>query len=152
MSDCREPGGSPADPVHPLLALVPHAPPLLLVDTLQLISEEACRTRTRVDPAAWYAQADGSMPAWFGLELMAQTAAVFNGHRASQLGLPPAMGYLLGTRDYTCSQPAFPAGAILEVEARLLYAATFNQSAMLCQIHLGDTPVATATLKFYEQP
>ena len=129
---------------------VPHAAPLLLLDTLHRVSEEVCLTRTTVDPQAWYAEPDGSMPAWFGLELMAQTAAAFNGHWAGQRGLPPAMGYLVGTRDFQSSLPCFPAGALLEVEARPLYAATFGQSAMTCAIRLLGATVASATLKFFE--
>jgi predicted hotdog family 3-hydroxylacyl-ACP dehydratase len=130
-----------------VLDRVPHRPPLLLIDTLRTVSDQGCIAQVRVDPAAWYAQADGAMGAWFGLELMAQTAAAFNGHGASA-GAPPAVGYLLGTREYRCSVPQFPAGAVLDVEVRVLYPETFGQSAMDCEIrHLG-MPVANGTLKF----
>lgn len=134
----------------PLQELVPHRPPLLLIDALQSVSAEACVALARVDPTAWYALSDGTMPAWFGLELMAQTAAAFNGHHARARGAGPALGFLLGTRDYRSSVSGFPAGAVLEVEARVHYAATFGQSAMTCEIRHLQTPVAQATLKFFE--
>ena len=129
---------------------VPHAAPLLLLDALSWVSEDACVALARVDPGAWYAGEDGAMPAWFGLELMAQAAAAFNGHRAAELSLPPAVGYLLGTRDYQSAVPSFPGGATLEVEARLLYPKTFGQSAMTCEIRHLDACVASATLRFFE--
>jgi predicted hotdog family 3-hydroxylacyl-ACP dehydratase len=137
---------------HALQGLLPHAPPLLIIDSLVRVSDEACVTTTLVNPDSWYAQPDGSMPAWFGLELMAQTAAVFIGHLALGRGSDPAIGYLLGTRSYTASVPSFPSGAQLEVEAVILQRSIFNQSAMTCEIRHGGTLVASAILKFFEQP
>jgi predicted hotdog family 3-hydroxylacyl-ACP dehydratase len=128
---------------------VPHQPPMLLIEALRSVDGEACVALARVDAAAWYADADGAMPAWFGVELMAQAAAAFNGHAAQKEGLPPAIGYLVGTKEYRSTVPRFPAGAELEVEARLLYPATFGQSAMTCEIRHRDVAVASATLKFF---
>ena len=136
--------------MEPDRPLVPHQPPLLLLDAILDASESSCTARVTVDPDAWYAEPGGAMPAWFGLELMAQTAAAFNGRRARGQGRPPALGYLIGTREYVSTLPRFPAGATLEVAARELYPATFGQSAMTCEIRHQGSVVASATLKFFE--
>lgn len=130
---------------------VPHRPPLLLLDSLEEVSESSCLTRLRVDPDAWYADAEGAMPAWFGLELMAQTAAAHAGwkHRHAEA---PGGGYLLGTRRYQSSLACFPGNATLEIHAQLDYAGVFGQSAFLCSIRWNETTVAEATLRVLETP
>ena len=91
------------------------------------------------------------MPAWFGLELMAQTAAAHSGwkHRDDPF---PKGGMLLGTRRYHSALDRFPAGAILEIHAQLDYAGVFGQSAFVCQILLDGAIVAEATLRVLETP
>ncbi len=60
---------------------------------------------------------DGSLPAWVGVEIMAQSVAAFAGCHARQAGQPVELGFLLGTRSYQCNVEAFPAGADLRVRA-----------------------------------
>lgn len=130
--------------------LVLHRPPLLLLDGIQEATEEKCIARVRVDPAAWYAESDGSMPGWFGIELMAQTITAYSGSRKRLLGIPPRIGFNLGTRNYESWMPRFPAGEILEVEIRLHYFDESGLSAFACEIrHLGQL-VARAIVKTFE--
>jgi predicted hotdog family 3-hydroxylacyl-ACP dehydratase len=127
-----------------------HRPPLLLLDCIQEATEESCLATVRVDPTAWYAEPDGAMPGWFGIELMAQAVSAFSGSNKHRVGLPPRIGFLLGTRDYECRVPRFPAGEALEVEVRLNYFDESGLSAFACEIRqLGQT-VARATLKTFE--
>jgi len=135
----------------PVQELLPHRPPLLLIDILEDATVDSCITNVRVDPGAWYAGPDGAMPAWFGLELMAQTAAAYSGYHKRSANMPPGGGYLLGTRRYECTTPLFPRDAILEVEAKVDYANVFGQSAFVCEIRLQGTVVASATLKVIEK-
>ena len=135
----------------PIQAFLPHRPPLLLLDGIVDVSESSCHTRLWVDPTAWYAEPDGAMPAWFGLELMAQTAAAHSGWK-HRFDPSPKGGYLLGTRRYRCSLDRFPGHATLEVQVQLDYAGVFGQSAFVCQIFLGGATVAEATLRVLETP
>lgn len=135
----------------PVLDLLPHRPPILLIDTLAEAAGDACLARIEVNPGAWYAGPDGAMPAWFGLELMAQTAAAFGGYRKRSANKPPTGGYLLGTRRYACTVPRFPGNATLEVVATVDYEDVFGQSAFACAIRLQGTIVATATVKVIEK-
>ena len=132
------------------IPLVPHRPPLLLIDAVREVDGERCLTSTRVDPEAWYADPDGAMPAWFGLELMAQTIAAFSGNLHKGQGRPPSCGYLLGTREYACEAASFPAGALLEVEAKVHYSDAMGLSAFACELRCGGAALASAILKVYE--
>jgi len=138
------PGGlNPAD-------LLLHRTPLLLLETIQAVSEDKCIARTRVDPSSCFAEPDGSMPGWFGLELMAQTIAAYSGAGKRALGLPPKLGFNLGTRSYEVTVPSFPPGAELEIETRLHYLDESGLSAFACEIrHLGR-PLARAMVKTFE--
>lgn len=132
-----------------LEACVPHRRPLLLPEAIVSLSERGCVTQLEVDPTAWYADENGAMPAWIGLELMAQSAAAFNGwqHRHSPT---PKGGVLLGTRRFSATRPSFPAGSGLEIQAELDGEGIFGQSAFACRILLNGDPVAEATLRVLE--
>ena len=136
--------------MDPSLPLVPHRPPLLLIDTVREADGERCTTLTRVDPQAWYADPDGAMPAWFGLELMAQTIAAYSGNRQRAQGLAPRYGYLLGTRDYRSEVASFPAGALLEVDVKVHYSDALGLSAFSCELKREGNLLATAILKVFE--
>lgn len=137
-------------PAIPIQELMPHRPPMLLLDTLLEASAEKCIAQLRVDPTAWYADPDGAMPGWFGLELMAQTITAYSGAQKRLLGIAPRLGFNLGTRSYECQLPRFPAGELLEIEIRPEYVDETGLSAFACEIrHLGQT-VAQARLKTFE--
>ena len=129
---------------------VPHRPPMLLIGSVLEADAERCVTLTRVDPRAWYADPDGAMPGWFGLELMAQTIAAHAGSQGE--GEAQAFGYLLGTRRYACDVPCFPAGALLEVEARVQDAAGSGVSSFACELRRDGVPLARAMLMVYAPP
>ncbi len=59
------------------------------------------------------------MPAWVGIELMAQAVSVFSGLELRAQGLAPRIGLLLGARLYEARVPFFPVGARLNVRAAL---------------------------------
>jgi len=119
--------------------LLPHRPPMLLLDGV-----DGDGAFLRVAPGAWYADAEGAMPGWFGLEVMAQATAACPG--AEPEDGTPRSGYLVGTRSYR-SVPSFPAGALLRVKVRLVEADESGLCAFDCAILLHDAVAATATLK-----
>jgi predicted hotdog family 3-hydroxylacyl-ACP dehydratase len=141
----------PATALGPVKGWLPHDDPMVMLDSLEAISHGYCRTRVEVDGQAWYALPDGAMPAWFGLELMAQTVSAYSGYRRRLGNLPVAIGYLLGTLDFQASQASFPAGASLEVEAKLHFWDGSNLSAFSCQITNQGEKLASAILKFVEE-
>ncbi|CAH2907314.1 MAG: 3-hydroxydecanoyl-[ACP] dehydratase (EC [uncultured Paraburkholderia sp.] len=60
---------------QPIEAIIPHRGTMLLIDAVSAFSEETLSARATVHAGAWYADAQGAMPAWIGIELMAQAIA-----------------------------------------------------------------------------
>jgi len=131
--------------------LLPHRPPIVLIETLGEVTGNTCLARMQVDPNAWYANSDGAMPAWYGLELMAQTAAALAGHINRAANRSPKVGYLLGTRHYDCKYPLFKGFEHLEVIAKMDYANLLGQSVFDCEIRIQGATVASALLKVFEK-
>jgi len=100
---------------------------------------------------AWYSE-DGAMPAWIGIELMAQAIAAHVGLVARSHGQPPKAGVLLGTRRYRATQSRFPAGTELMVSARMTYRDESGLGSYDSTITLGNAKVATASVNVYEPP
>lgn len=136
-------------PVEPLL---PHRGPAVVLKGLKAISDEGCLAFATVGDGLFCTDSEGRMPAWAGLELMAQAASAFSGHRNTLSGRPVRVGYLLGTRSFTAVVPSFPPGTELEIEVRVLFLDESGPSAFACEIRCDGRPVAAATLKAIEAP
>ncbi|NTV74153.1 MAG: beta-hydroxyacyl-ACP dehydratase [Holophaga sp.] len=136
--------------MRPAADLLIHRPPMLLLEAVLDHGHDGILALARVDPGAWYADGEGAMPAWFGLELMAQAIAAFGGLDKRAQGREPRLGYLLGTRAYACTRPSFPAGCELRIRAKLKYLDDAGLSAFACGITLDGEEVATAILKTFE--
>jgi predicted hotdog family 3-hydroxylacyl-ACP dehydratase len=63
-----------------------------------------------------FIEPDG-LPAWAGIELMAQAIAAWNGCQVLAAGGAIRPGFLLGTRSYRADGDVFPVGATLTIEA-----------------------------------
>ncbi len=132
--------------------LLPHRPPAIVLSELREMDDEGCLALARVDDCGPYLDADGSLPAWVGLEMMAQAAAAYSGRRNTLSGRPVRVGYLLGSRSFTAVASAFPAGTELEVEVRVVFLDPDGPSAFRCEIRQSGATVAQATLKAIEPP
>jgi len=131
---------------------VPHRPPMLLLEAVLRADALGGAALARVDPAAWYADGAGAMPAWFGLELMAQAAAACRGSFLAAAGGPPRRGYLVSARNFASAVASFPPGALLEVRVRLELEDPSGLCGFQCEILHEHRPVASAGLKVMEQP
>ncbi|WP_158783113.1 hotdog family protein [Pantoea sp. BAV 3049] len=103
---------------------LPHDEPMVLVDEVISVSGERACCRVVVSQQgilAPFLNAIGELPAWFGIEIIAQTIGVWSGWHGRQLhDGKPSPGMLLGGRGYRCNQAVFPAGAELVVTVTLL--------------------------------
>nr|WP_272886457.1 hotdog family protein [Stutzerimonas kunmingensis] len=90
---------------------------MILLDGVERFDDDSVETVLQVRADGLLSAADGSLPAWVAVEIMAQSVAAFAGCHARQAGQPVELGFLLGTRSYQCNVEAFPAGADLRVRA-----------------------------------
>jgi predicted hotdog family 3-hydroxylacyl-ACP dehydratase len=90
------------------------------------------------------------IPAWAGIEYMAQAVGAFAGISSILAGEPIKLGYLLGTRRYTSNVAAISVGTALTVQIK-----TIIQDEKLgvfdCKIW-GDGVELTANLNVYQPP
>ncbi len=101
----------------PIAELLPHAGDMILLDGVERFDDDSVETVLQVRADGLLSAADGSLPAWVGVEIMAQSVAAFAGCHARQAGQPVELGFLLGTRSYQCNVETFPVGARLRVRA-----------------------------------
>jgi len=105
-------------------AYLPHEAPMLLLDEVVMVTEEQATCRVTVDRQgilAPFLNEQGALPAWFAIELIAQTVGVWAGWHRQQRGEDAiALGMLLGARDLHSCQGDFPPGTTLEIQISLL--------------------------------
>ena len=108
----------------PAAHYLPHQPPMVLIERVLHVDAESvcCQVTVSTEgPLAPFLNSDGQLPAWFGVEIMAQTIGVWSGWQGKQTDQSePKPGMLLGGRGYRAVQPVFPANAQLNVTLRLL--------------------------------
>jgi predicted hotdog family 3-hydroxylacyl-ACP dehydratase len=131
----------------PIVELLPHGPEMTVID--QLVEYDPRKSVAIVDvhPGAAFFDETG-VPAWVGIEYMAQTVAAHVGFSARLRGEPVAIGFLLGTRRYESTLAVFPDGARLTitVEPALVDASV---AAFKCSIETNEV-VATAVVSTYQ--
>lgn len=135
----------------PLAELLPHAGDMILIDQVLAFDEEQIQTRTQVRPGGLFNRADGSLPAWVAVELMAQSVAAYAGCQAREHNEPIQLGFLLGTRKFECNVEHFPAGSELTIHA--LRSLQDDNGMGVFECHLTGTGIqATARLNVYRPP
>jgi predicted hotdog family 3-hydroxylacyl-ACP dehydratase len=136
--------------LQPIETIIPHRGTMLLIDAVSTFSEDALSARATVHADAWYADADGTMPAWIGIELMAQAIAAHVALLAMRGGGRARPGVLLGSRSYKALQPSFAGGAQLLIHATELLRSEEGHGAYECTIHHGDVCCAEAVIKVFQ--
>jgi predicted hotdog family 3-hydroxylacyl-ACP dehydratase len=142
--------GAPDAAFAPIEAILPHRGTMLLVDAVSACTDETLTAHATVRGDAWYADADGAMPAWIGIELMAQAIAAHVGLLAMRAGGKARPGVLLGSRSYKAHRPAFARDAHLRIEARELLRSEAGHGAYECTIDHDGLCCAEAVIKVFQ--
>jgi predicted hotdog family 3-hydroxylacyl-ACP dehydratase len=123
---------------RPIADLVPHRPPMILIDEACGMEGDSFMAKVRITPQSPFFAA-GGVPSWVGLEYMAQTVGAYSGALGLARGGTIRPGMLLGTRDYAAALPLFPEGRELEVLVRIDIFQEGGVSSMDCRIRTaGD--------------
>lgn len=93
---------------------------------------------------------DKTVPAWVGIEYMAQAVAAYAGVMAKRAGEPIKLGFLLGTRRYSSNVAEFSVGSTLTVRVEKILQDN-NLGAFECRIQGVDVE-ASAILNVYQPP
>ncbi|QJR80941.1 3-hydroxylacyl-ACP dehydratase [Alteromonas pelagimontana] len=94
-----------------LYDLIPHRPPMLLINKIIEVNASSSSSLVTVDVESPFYEGKG-VPAWIGLEYMGQTAALIAGYQRQQGLVGAHLGFLLGTRSYNAECDYFPDGIL----------------------------------------
>jgi predicted hotdog family 3-hydroxylacyl-ACP dehydratase len=130
----------------PIGELVPHGPEMTLIERLLEYSPRRSVATVAITPRSRFVEGAG-VPAWVGIEYMAQTIAAHAGYEGRLRGQPPAIGFLLGTRAYRSDIGVFPLGVTLTISVEPLVTDA-KLAAFQCAI-ATDRVVATAVVNTY---
>lgn len=132
-------------------ALVPHSGAMSLLDGLLGADGETLSARVTIGPGTMFCDGAG-VGAWVGVEYMAQAVAAHAGHAARLRGEPVRVGFLLGTRRYTCAVPAFPVGSVLTIRVQRALQGENGLAAFDCTIEDGrdGAQLASATITVFQ--
>jgi predicted hotdog family 3-hydroxylacyl-ACP dehydratase len=134
----------------PIEELLPHRGTMLLLDRLIEFENDSTIAEYAPRGDAWYADVDGRMPSWIGIELMAQTVAAHVCLVKRSAGLMPKHGVLLGTRRYNSSLSSFSTDKTLRIQVTMIFSDISGLGAYNCSISSDTEELATATLKVFE--
>jgi predicted hotdog family 3-hydroxylacyl-ACP dehydratase len=130
----------------PITEILPHGANMVVIDRLVAHDDARSVASVTVRRDSKFCEESG-VPAWVGIEYMAQTVAAHAGFDARLRGKAPAIGFLLGTRSYECRVAEFALGSELEITVELLFTeaglASFN-----CVIESGEV-LAAAVISIY---
>ena len=138
-------------PPHAMDAWVPHRGAMNLLDTVERFDDLAIEALVRVPSQGLFNTADG-VPAWVGIEYMAQAVAAWSGARARAGGGSPKIGYLLGSRRYEAAVPVFEVGAELRVLGLCELTAENGLGMFDCRIEHAGRVVASGRLSVFQPP
>ncbi|ODS23622.1 hypothetical protein AB835_07875 [Candidatus Endobugula sertula] len=135
-------------PLYNILDVVPHSGTMSLLDTLINYDNESLSAQLTITEHSCFAQTDG-VPAWIGIEYMAQAVAAHAGVLALNKRGDVSIGLLVGTRRYSCNQACFPFGLIINVTVYRELLGDNGLGTYRCEI-VADGIEATANLNVFQ--
>ena len=116
-----------------------HRPPMIFIDEIITSAHDYLRAKIHIKPGIPFFQPDIGVPAWVGLEYMAQSIAALAGLRARAQGQPIPLGLIIGCRHYQSSVAAFAPGVIIESQVKELAADEQGLGSFDCSLNAEQT-------------
>jgi len=135
-----------------LYDLLPHRPPMLLINRLIAVNEQQSHTKVYIHPHSPFYTPNQGVPAWIGLEYMGQTAALIAGYQVESGMIGSHLGFLLGTRNYQIHCPYFAKGLSLDIICKEKAIIGDDLATFDCSIQANDNCLAHATLSVFRKP
>lgn len=135
----------PADFPYAVASLLPQSGRMVLIDRVVDAGEGHITVELTVRDDGLFSGPDRTVPAWVGLEFMAQAVAAYSGYQRKLRGQAIDLGFLLGTRHYQCSAGSFRCGTKLTVSAEKIIEAANDMVVFDCRLE-GDNIQASSKL------
>nr|WP_259372148.1 hypothetical protein [Caldimonas mangrovi] len=121
---------------------------MLLIDRLIEHGEQHVVVEADVNGQGLFVR-DGAVPAWVGIEYMAQAISAWSGGHALKRGDPVPLGFLLGSRRMELHRDSFPCGSTLRIEARCELFGSNGLGSFECRILIDGDTAATAIVSVF---
>jgi predicted hotdog family 3-hydroxylacyl-ACP dehydratase len=113
----------------PLEQLLPHRPPMILIDRMIHATDTGGMCEVTIGPQTLFLELAG-VPAFVGIEYMAQAVAAYGGYKSYLASQPVVVGFLLGTQQLKTYCQFFDLGQMLHIQVTHVWG--YNQ---LMQFH-----------------
>jgi len=133
---------------YPMSKILIHKDTMLLIDEVLEFSENSLTAQVTIKTGCEFLNSDNQVPAWIGIEYMAQAIAAWAGATHINKGDEIKKGYLLGTRKYIAHASFFPLNSVLKVAVKKVYEGD-DLGVFDCTI-TTDTLLAEASLNVYQ--
>jgi len=135
----------------PVADVLPHRGRMVLLSRILEHSDERTTCSVEIDADAPFVEPTGRVPAWVGVEYMAQCVAAHAGLCARARGEPARIGFLIGSRRLEFRTDGFQVGQMLVVEATHVWGE--SESALFACRLLGDgfpSPLVEGNLNVFQ--
>jgi predicted hotdog family 3-hydroxylacyl-ACP dehydratase len=131
--------------------LLPHGRQAVALDAVTAWEAgRFARARLTVRPAlVLYDNDAAGIPAWGGIEIMAQTLGIYAALESGCTGTRPPPGYLVGVRHFCATRAALEDGLELESEAECLHCERYGLANFDCRIRHADLTLVSARLSVW---
>jgi predicted hotdog family 3-hydroxylacyl-ACP dehydratase len=129
-----------------------HRKPMLLLDELVDIEAEFAACEWQVGNDSAFLEGNLGVPAYIGIEFMAQCIAVHAGAIERVEGSPPAIGLLLGTRRFRSAEQYFKLHDTYRVECKMQIRNDDGMGSFDCRILSDNKTIIEARLSVLQLP
>lgn len=133
---------------QPLEAYLPHRGAMLMLTRVIGYMGDVFFASVTITPGSAFYLPGAGVPAYVGLEYMAQTISACDGAQRLGNGQPPGIGFLLGVRQYHAQEDYFKDGDCLTIGVKNVFFAE-GMAAFDCAVHVNDRLFAKAVLNVY---
>jgi predicted hotdog family 3-hydroxylacyl-ACP dehydratase len=133
----------------PVAQLVPHAGNMVLINQLIAADEQTAEVKVVVANNGLFCGDQEKVPAWVGIEYMAQTIAAWAGYHAHCNNEPVKLGFLIGTRKYTSNVSHFNCGETLTVSIEKNFGEESGLGSFNCVIS-GNNAYVVSSLNVFQ--
>jgi predicted hotdog family 3-hydroxylacyl-ACP dehydratase len=135
-------------PEYSVADLVPHSGTMSLLTGIVDYGDDWLTAEVDITRESTFAD-DRGVPAWIGLEYMAQSIAAYGGREERRHGGTPKIGFLLGSRKYLCDADIFPLGQRLLIKVQVEMLSESGLNVFNCELQ-GQGLSATAMVNVFQ--
>lgn len=129
--------------------VVPHKKTMSLLDEILEKGKESLKAKVTINENSLFLT-DGKIPAYIGIEYMAQSIAAFSGSQERSKGGEAKLGFLVGTRKYDSTVSCFLQNTDLIIDVEREFQAVNGLGVFNCTISDDSGIIVTCVLNVFQ--